>query len=277
MKDLIEKYRDWMETADRRKLLLGVAFLVGVFVAIFVGLNMLVGGGDKKEAVADDAVVEEPMLPAAYVYEAVRATVEAYVPTPEPTPTPDVPATVQAELALNRRDAGAVVVLNPLDLDKPRNPYLRDPELKYFEELGPFLWKGVKVWVLLDGFMRTDWEYWKAEDMEAFLGSVFEHRLGESMADFEGAGERDDLGREVSSYGSDLEGALLLLDSSVDQLVEAQEILVVVESSGTAFELGARLEVIEGEVEDVLRHYNLVMEAYGCSICGELFRLEVSE
>ena len=276
MKDLMEKFNDWKETADRRKLLMGGGVLISVFLVIAVALNLFVGGEDEEEA-GEGGLVEEPMLPASYVYDAVQATVEAYVPTAIPTATPNVPATVQAELALNRREVGSVVVLNPLDSEKPRNPYLRSADLEYFEELGPFLWRGVKVWALVDEFMRTDWKYWNAEDMEVFLGGVFEHRLGDSMAEFEGSSERDDLGDAVRSYGSDLEGALVLLESAVDKLVEGQELLVVVESSGTAVEIEARLQVIEGEVDDALRHYNLVMEAYGCSICGELFRSEVLE
>ena len=73
--------------------------------------------------------------------QAVQATMEAIpTPTPTPAPTPNIAATLQAGVGAEPGTGAPVLMLNPLDLELDRDPYLTSNELRYFRELGPRLW-----------------------------------------------------------------------------------------------------------------------------------------
>ena len=115
-----------------------------------------------------------PIVPMAeLVAQAVQATMEAIpTPTPTPAPTPNIAATLQADLELNRERVRPVLMLNPLDLELDRDPYLTSDELRYFRELGPRLWTYTRVWLHLQKVLSVDIAEWDL--------SVLEHDLGRS-------------------------------------------------------------------------------------------------
>ena len=136
----------------------------------------------------------QPIIPMAeLVAQAVQATMEA-IPTPTPAPTPNIAATLQAEMALNREMVRPVLMLNPLDLELDRDPYLTSDELRYFRELGPRLWTYTRVWLHLQEVLSVDIAEWDF--------SVLEHDLGRAQALLESAPDRPEFGRggEVSRW-----------------------------------------------------------------------------
>ena len=119
MRDTLERLAE----VDRKKLLVYAGIAV-VFLLLVVGSCRLVGG--EKEPSVEEVAVEPVMVEESEVERRVAATVEAMEPeaTATPEPTPDVAATLQADMEANREKSGRVLMMNPLDSDELRNPYL---------------------------------------------------------------------------------------------------------------------------------------------------------
>ena len=208
--------------------------------------------------------------PAALVAQAVAATIEA-MPTPTPLPTPDIASTLQAEMFRNRELAPPVVVLNPLDRQVDRNPYLTPSELRYFRELGPRLWAYTRVWLHLQRVLSVDVAEWDPD--------LLEHDLGSAQAALETApdapplssGHPDDVVDPlVRAYADSIEEGIVGVRQAVARLSDAERVLVG-EVGHSERDLLLR---ISREVEDFLSKFDAAMSAYGCSVCGELFRRE---
>ena len=210
----------------------------------------------------------EPIPQATLVARAVAATIEA-IPTPTPLPTPNVAATLQAELALNRERVRPVLMLNPLDLELDRDPYLTPDELRYFRELGPRLWTYTRVWLHLQEVLSVDIAEWDL--------SVIQHDLGRAQVLLESAPERPKFGRGsrdkpvdplVRAYADSIETGMTSVREAVARLSDAEDIL----AGPVGHPERDELLRIARDVEQLLAGFDDAMSAYGCSVCGELFR-----
>ena len=200
----------------------------------------------------------------------VAETIEAMatpVPPPTPTPTPDIAATLQAELDRNRALAPPVVLLNPLDLETDRDPYLTPAELDYFRKLGPRLWVYTQVWLHVQKILSVDSSEWDSDvlgyDVEVardLLSSAPERPMLSS------SGDVDPL---VRAYADSVESGMAGVREAVSRLSEAVEIL-----AGEEVGHPEREELLRASrgVEGHLAVFDEAMSAYGCSVCGELFR-----
>ena len=200
----------------------------------------------------------------------VAETIEAMatpVPPPTPTPTPDIAATLQAELDRNRALAPPVVLLNPLDLETDRDPYLTPAELDYFRKLGPRLWVYTQVWLHVQKILSVDSSEWDSDvlgyDVEVardLLSSAPERPMLSS------SGDVDPL---VRAYADSVESGMAGVREAVSRLSEAVEIL-----AGGEVGHPEREELLRASrgVEGHLAVFDEAMSAYGCSVCGELFR-----
>ena len=211
-----------------------------------------------------------PIVPMAeLVAQAVQATMEA-IPTPTPAPTPNIAATLQAELALNRERVRPVLMLNPLDLELDRDPYLTSNELRYFRELGPRLWTYTRVWLHLQVVLSVDIAEWDL--------SVLEHDLGRAQGLLESAPDRPQFKRAsrgeppvdpfVRAYSDSIETGMTGVREAVARLSDAEDVLAGPVGHSERDELLR----IARDVEDLLADFDSAMSAYGCSVCGELFR-----
>jgi hypothetical protein len=270
-----------------------VAFaVVGLVLALFAGFAAWFfllredvekdgegGGGGVQAAFSEPAVSAGPVGPDGGLLPEQRderialmvaATVEAMatpVPPPTPTPTPDIAATLQAELARNRELAPPVVLLNPLDLETDRDPYLTPGELDYFWKLGPRLWVYTQVWLHVQKVLSVDSSEWNSDllgyDVEVareLLGSAPERPMLSS------SGDVDPL---VQAYADSVESGMARVGEAVSRLSEAVEIL-----AGEEVGHPEREELLRAsrDVEGLLAGFDEAMSAYSCSVCGELFR-----
>ena len=211
----------------------------------------------------------QPIPRAAMVARSVAATIAA-IPTPTPAPTPDVAATLQAELALNRERVRPVLMLNPLDLGMDRDPYLTPDELRYFRELGPRLWTYTRVWLHLQVVLSVDIAEWDF--------SVLQHDLGRAQALLESAPDRPKFGKGssrgkpvdplVRAYADSIETGMTSVREAVARLSDAEDIL----AGPVGHPERDELLRIARDVEELLAGFDDAMSAYGCSVCGELFR-----
>ena len=211
----------------------------------------------------------QPIIPVAeLVAQAVQATMEA-IPTPTPAPTPNIAATLQAEMALNRKMVSPVLMLNPLDLKLDRDPYLTSNELRYFRELGPRLWAYTRVWLHLQEVLSVDIAEWDF--------GVLEHDLGRAQALLESAPDRPQFGRGgrgqpvdplVRAYSDSIETGMTGVREAVARLSDAEDVLAGPVGHSERDELLR----IARDVQDLLADFDSAMSAYGCSVCGELFR-----
>ncbi len=229
------------------------------------------GGGEEwMEPMPDEFGPDgEPIPQATLVARAVAATIEA-IPTPTPVPTPDVAATLQAKLALNRERVRPVLMLNPLDLELDRDPYLTSNELRYFRELGPRLWTYTRVWLHLQEVLSVDIAEWDF--------SVLQHDLGKAQALLESAPERPQFGRGssrgkpvdplVRAYADSIETGMTSVREAVARLSDAEDSL----AGPVGHPEREELLRIARDVEELLARFDDAMSAYGCSVCGELFR-----
>jgi hypothetical protein len=218
------------------------------------------------------------MLEESVVAERVAATVEAMGPreTPVPTPTPDIAATLQAELNANRSESDRILKLDPLSSGEPRNPYLTQRELERLAGMGPALWSHTKAWLHVREVLSLGVGDWSSR----FLGyHVFQ---AESyVSDFaEARGRRgrgsDDVGKVVAAYALSLEEGMQSVRSSVASLRRAAAILERSESGAMVdlpFEEREQIARLAREAEEQLVDFDNAMSQYGCSVCGELFRL----
>jgi hypothetical protein len=211
----------------------------------------------------------QPIIPVAeLVAQAVQATMEA-IPTPTPAPTPNIAATLQAEMALNRKMVSPVLMLNPLDLKLDRDPYLTSNELRYFRELGPRLWAYTRVWLHLQEVLSVDIAEWDFGVLEHDLGRA--QALLESAPDrpqFERGGRGQPVDRLVRAYSDSIETGMTGVREAVARLSDAEDVLAGPVGHSERDELLR----IAREVQDLLADFDSAMSAYGCSVCGELFR-----
>lgn len=278
---------DRITRLDRRIGIAVVALLaVGLVALIYWGVQSFMGGGSEEPAeVSVPAGAEDWMEPlpegetgpggaaipqSELIAQAVQATIEA-MPTPTPLPTPDIGATLQAEMALNREQVPPVVQLNPLDLQADRNPYLSSEELEYFRELGPRLWTYTRVWIHIQRVLSVDVAEWSYP--------VLQYDLRVSQALLESAPDRPDLGGRsgrqevaplVAAYSESIESGMTGVREAVARLSDAEPLLA--ESVGHD-EREELIRIIR-DVELHLADFDDAMSAYGCSVCGELFRRE---
>ena len=240
-------------------------------------------GGDDGDSVSDEEVAPteawmeeipeevgpdgDPVPRATLIARAVEATIAA-IPTPTPVPTPDLAATLQAQLSRNRDEVRPVVMLNPLDLEARRDPYLTPGEMRYFRELGPRLWAYTQAWLYLQRILSVDvaeWEYeavWgDLELVEDLLGSL------PRRPSLDSSGRVDPL---VRAYADSIEDGMVGVDVAFRRLYEAEEIM----SGPVGHDEREELLRITLDVEDSLARFDGAMSVYGCSVCGELFRRE---
>ena len=270
---------DRITQLDRRIGIVIVIVAVILIMSLVLWLVTSVMGGDEPTGGAEDwmqPLPEElgpdgqPVIPLAeLVAQAVQATMEA-IPTPTPAPTPNIAATLQAELALNRERVRPVLMLNPLDLELDRDPYLTSSELRYFRELGPRLWTYTRVWLHLQVVLSVDIAEWDF--------SVLEHDLGRAQALLESAPDRPQFERAsrggppidplVRAYADSIETGMTGVREAVARLSDAEDVL-----AGPVGHSGRdELLRIARDVENLLADFDDSMAAYGCSVCGELFR-----
>ena len=267
MKEMLENLADM----DRKRILLFAGVGVGLFVVVLLGLRMVGGGGDEP-GVEDD--YEPLMLEEGEVERRVEATIAAREPeaTATPVPTPDIAATLQADMEANREKLGRVLVVNPLDSQEVRNPYLNPSELAYLENLGRGLWEHTKAWFLLRELVGKDSLDWSHVDLEYRLAEV-EGFIGESE-DFRSGGS-DAVGDVVDAYIDNVYEGVRGVRDSARALERAARLLGGVES-GVARDLGLEqreeLQGLAREIEEGLGVFDEAMSEYGCSVCGELFR-----
>ena len=266
---------------DRR---VGLA-VVGVVLVLLISVPffLMSGGdenGDENGDVVDDAFLipleDAPLVPGGLalpsqeelVAFSVAATIAAIpTETPVPTPTPNVAATLQAQLAFNREQAPPVIALNPLDSDGSRDPYLTSVELEFFRDLGPRLWVYTQVWFHVRQIIAVEVSEWDAgvfgEDLEwaqTVLASA------PDRSGYSGMGEVDPV---VRSYADTIEAGMKGVSQAVVRLAEAKSILEEEEVGPLE---RSKLIRISREVEYLLDEFDGAMSAYGCSVCGELFR-----
>ena len=266
---------------DRR---VGLA-VVGVVLVLLISVPffLMSGGdenGDENGDVVDDAFLipleDAPLVPGGLalpsqeelVAFSVAATIEAIpTETPVPTPTPNVAATLQAQLSFNREQAPPVIALNPLDSDGSRDPYLTSVELEFFRDLGPRLWVYTQVWFHVRQIIAVEVSEWDAgvfgEDLEwaqTVLASA------PDRSGYSGMGEVDPV---VRSYADTIEAGMKGVSQAVVRLAEAKSILEEEEVGPLE---RSKLIRISREVEYLLDEFDGAMSAYGCSVCGELFR-----
>lgn len=290
MVDFLESIKGRLGSLDRRTLvLLGVGgFLVVLVIVVVISVTgggegdgdvdnlgeLMVfdndgedgGGGAGSGGLVSESVVESR----------VQATLEAMVPTETPVPptsTPDIGATFEAEMDERRQRSDRILKLNPLDSDLERNPYLNDSELKYLNDMGGMLWSHTKVWMHLRHLLFLDVADWSHE--------VVEYHYLESKEFLEQAEDvrsrRDyELGEVVESYGNTIHEGMRGVSEGVRYLGEAERLLEGSDSglsSDLSFEDREELGKLARQVERSLGEFDDAMSRYGCSVCGELFRL----
>ena len=276
---------DRITSLDRR---IGFAVVAVVILSVVALASCLVTsslGGDGKvpagsadwmepfpeELGPDGEPVPQATLVARAVARGVEATIEA-IPTPTPLPTPDIASTLQVEMELNRGRVGPVVVLNPLDLELDREPYLTPAELRYFRELGPRLWDYTQVWFHLKRVLSVDIAAWDP--------AVLQHDLGSAQVILESAPPRtrlesgyrsrdDDIDPVVQAYAESIEAGMTGLREAVARLSDAE---VILSGGEVGHEEREELLRISRDVEGFMSGFDDAMSAYGCSVCGELFR-----
>ena len=154
-----------------------------------------------------------------------------------------------------------------MDLETDRDPYLTPAELDYFRKLGPRLWAYTQVWLHLQKVLSVDSSEWNANllgyDIEIardLLSSAPERPMLSS------SGDVDPL---VRAYADSVESGMARVREAVSRLSDAVEIL-----AGEEVGHPEREELLRAsrEVERLLAGFDEAMSAYGCSVCGELFR-----
>ena len=264
MKMLVE----WVSEANKKVLIGGAA----VLAVLVLGLAFVMMGGDE-EPVEGLAEAEGSFVPAlapmdqVAIDQSVSATVAALQPTPTVTPPPDVAATLQAEIFSSRMDR---LVLNPLDTVEERNPYLTRSELEYLEDLGARLWVYTKVWLHVRDVVFVDPSEWSLEVVERDLVKARLLLSGVAGRRSPSGGE---VGKVVVAYGQTIEEGMSKVGHSVSLLEEALDVLADVDPERPlSRDERQELVLIVREVEDSLEGFDRAMSAYGCSVCGELFR-----
>lgn len=284
------------------EIVLGVNRIVlfGVLGAVVLGGSMLLffvfsgnggsgGNVDLEQQIDFSAVDGNPgadpdqegrgpgLLSESVIAERVAATVAAIVPThtPVPTPTPDIAATLQAELAANRARSDRMLKLDPLSVRETRNPYLTGNEMDHLLGLGEALWDHTKAWLHMRELLALSLSDWSVS------GAGF--HISESARHLETYGDRDSrrygrdrLGEVVATYTDTLEAGMAGVRQASLKLEQAWHVLSRSPSGlmvDLPFEDRERVAQLAREAESGLTEFDNAMSRYGCSVCGELFRL----
>ena len=273
---------DRITSLDRR---IGLAVVAVVVLSVMALASCLVtaglgGDGDDpadwmeplpEELGPDGEPIPQATLVAREVARGVAATIEA-IPTPTPLPTPDIASTLQAEMELNRGRVGPVVVLNPLDSDLDRVPYLTPFELRYFRALGPRLWDYTQVWFHLKRVLSVDIASWDLAVLQHDLGSaqdILESAPPRKRLESRSRSRDDDIDPVVKAYAESIEAGMTGVREAVARLSDAE---VVLSGEEVGHEEREELLRISRDVEGFMAGFDDAMSAYGCSVCGELFR-----
>ena len=286
---------------DRKVLVGGILLVVLVFAVI--GFFLFSGGGgppggavDLGEQIDFSAVapsgepgssgepggsVPPPLLDESVVAERVAATIEAMVPaeTPAPTLTPDIAATLQAELRANRARSDRILQLGPLDSREARNPYLTASELDHIIRIGPVLWAHTKAWLHVQELLSLGVSDWSSSSLGFHVSQAEGHvepYVGRAVA----SPDRRGVGELVSAYTVTVEEGMRGVRSSVSLLSKALRILEMSDTGQMVdlpFEDRQEIAQLAQDAEDHLVDFDDSMSQYGCSICGELFRLRWEE
>ena len=237
---------------------------------------------------------------------AVQATIAAMSPTETPVPTPDIAATLQAELAASRQATGPLLGEDPLRQGFGRNPYLNPVEYEYFQRMGPEVWRYVRVWLYINEVLRYETDLWSAELLDHNLRAIRPLLLGNlssgNVIPQQGSNEvvrayAEEMNRgfsEVRNAALQMEAALSYLheqrdefyeefERNVQQRVAEQDPELALEERLTvdsfvrpefkpSVEDRGRLVIFRRDIEQSLENFHSIMSAYGCSVCGELFR-----
>lgn len=153
-----------------------------------------------------------------------------------------------------------------------RNPYLSRGELQYFDSLGPRLWLYTQVWFDLGRVMETDLADWGPGELALELERM--RRRLEEAPERANYSSMDDVGLVVRSYADSLEEGMRGVDLAVSNLSRAQDLLAEAAAQEAGLTSVQRIDLLQWgrEVERRLVEFDAVMSAYGCSVCGELFR-----
>ncbi len=270
MMEMINSLVYRLQRVDRR---VGLA-VAGIVPLLLIGgaVVLFSGGGDEEPELSpeDAALLQEAMFSESEVDIRVAATIEA-IPTPEPTPTPDIAATVAAERATSRGEVAPEIRMSQLEArGGVLNPYLTADERRYLVDVGKRVWYYVKVWVHLREVTGVDISGWDAGD--------FQYQLSEAQLVLEAAPQLpqgdSDISDVVRDYVRELDDGMKEVREAVVRLSDAEPLFA---ESG---------EIPHGNYEDVqkilrdvgnhLEKFDAAMSRYGCSICGELFRLELN-
>ena len=288
MRDIVSGLVDKVTAMETKTLVMAGIGVVTV-VVLMVAVLTLTGGSspdddplsrqmvfpDGQGGGGDDRLLEEGELPASVIEQRVAATIAAMAPTatPVPTATPDIPATFQAQMEERRARSERVLQLHPLDRDVVRNPYLNDAELSYMSDLGGVLWANTKAWMHVRRLLFVDVGDWTFEVVNFH---VAEAEL--SLAESEDQRSRRDyeIGDVVAAYGRVIEDGVDGVSEAVKALDDARDILQGSDSGLSAdlpFEEREMLRQLSRKAEKAIGGFDDAMSQYGCSVCGELFRL----
>ena len=289
MRDLLSGLVDKVTGMETRTLVLVGVGVVTVAVLMVVALTMMGGGSSadddplSRQMVFPDgsggedagALDSEGGMTASVIEQRVAATIAAMVPTatPIPTPSPDIPATFQAQMEERRARSERVLQLHPLDRDVVRNPYLNDAELSYLSDLGGVLWANTKAWMHVRRLLFVDVGDWSYEVVNFHVAeaqlSLAEAKDRRSRRDYE-------VGDVVAAYGRVIEDGVRGVSDAVKALDDARDILQGSDSGLSAdlpYEDRELVRQLSREAEKSIGGFDDAMSQYGCSVCGELFRL----
>ena len=285
---------------SNKKILIPVAGLLAIIV-LGVGWIMLTGSSSEAETGTGLDAESVELIDwgdgsggngagggGADVEAAVAATIAAMSPTATPAPTPDIAATLQAELAANRADAGPLLGGDALSQGFGRNPYLNPVEFDYFQSLGD------QMWVLLSDVLLYETDQWSVDLLALSTEKIRRVLVGEIERGRSIPGEGSNA--VVQQYAEQLEQGFADLRDAALQLEAAQTYLTEKEREyeedfkEKARAAGAdpdqlpvppyvltgedrgRLATYRRDINAGLESYHQAMSRYGCSVCGELFR-----
>lgn len=267
-----ESLRLWVTDNPVRAAVVLVAAL-GLLIGVVFGIMSVLGG----EGGGDDLAVAFPTLT---VEESVNQTVEALRPTETPVPTPDVRKTIAAELAATRAARESVVPHNPLGPSRVNEGYaLTKEDIEYLEHMGQVVWRAFLAYYELKTVVEDAPSEWASGT----------HRYSLDLATqmLKEARERDEsveLGAEdvadrVRQYARHLRESVNRLKQIVVQLEAATSLVRGSERGWESLSDPDRREVEEvyWSSKDALDEFSSDMAQYGCSICGELFRVDREE
>ena len=277
---------DRVKERPRKQVAIIVIGVIVVLMLLIVGVQRLGSNGDGGDG--QDGALAGPLpgevgyvdmvLVDNLVVEQVSATVAAMEPTATPEPTPDIAATVQARLNLGVSPSLSQPVLGRGDV---RNPYLRKVDIQHLHELGEELWLAVVVYLRLaevSGLDFNDLSWTFVEERVEVVDGVFSGGVSEWLD--ETPDEGDGLDPLVKEYAESVwdgmggikEAGLAL--RGIHDLFRESGVEYVVEMST---EDRAAVQSLYLSIGGRLRVFDEVMSRYGCSVCGELFRVKVEE